>query len=170
MQRQGLSFVDVDDLTEDTDDVTATFERDCAQFRFDSLTLGVQEHAAVVRSFRWAEQIAHEDLVPSTSFFRRKHRGQVPTANIADNALRGAVDPADDPGSVDHVRRDAGTLMRPFQISVECCVQSGDGRKCARSALQTSNRRDRTTADDDARIHAGSALYPSASQTARRAV
>ena len=170
MRRERSGILHMLDVAEDADDVTAAFERDRAQLRLDPLTLGIQEHATVVRSFRRAEQIAHEDLVPSTSFFRRKHRGQVPTANIADNALRGAVDPADDPGSVDHVRRDAGTLKRPFQISVERCVQSGDGRKCARSALQTSNRRDRTTADDDARIHAGSALYPSASQTARRAV
>jgi hypothetical protein len=114
-----LGFVYIHDLAEDADDVTAALEWDCAQLCVDPLPSGVKEHAAVVRSLTRPEQIAHEDLVASTSLLRRKHRGQVTAANVADNALRGLVDPADDSVPIDHVCRDTGTLQRPFQISAK---------------------------------------------------
>src|SRR5262245_58975928 len=101
MRRERRVLVYVNDLTEDADHVTATFERDCAQFRLDPLSVGVEEDAVVVRSFRRAEQVAHENLLASTLLFRRQHRGQVTPANIAHKPLRSRVDPTDDPGSID---------------------------------------------------------------------
>jgi hypothetical protein len=117
-ERRALVYVN--DLTEDANDVTPTFERDCAQFRIDPLAFCIQEDAAVVRSFRRAEQIAHEDLLASLFLLRREHRGQVAPANIADNALRGRVHPTDDPEPIDHVRWNAATLKRALHISSEC--------------------------------------------------
>ena len=130
MRREWHVILHVPDVTENADDVAAAFEWYCAQFSLDPLTVGVQENAVVIRSFGRAEQVAHEDLVASAPVLRCEHRGHVATANIADNALCGRVDPSDDPVGVDRVCRNASTFEQVFHVSAEC-LQSPDGGSVA---------------------------------------
>jgi hypothetical protein len=108
------------DLTKDANRVAAALERDSTQLRLDPLTIGIQEDSAIVRSFPRAEKIAREDLMATPPLLRRKRRGHVTPANVAENPPCSRVNPANDSELIDRVRRDTDALKRVLHICVEC--------------------------------------------------
>jgi hypothetical protein len=112
-------ILDIFELAEDPDRVTATREWNSAELDRDAVAVGGQENTAIVGSFSRAGEIPDEDLVAAASLLRGEHGRHVTPTDVAHDAFRGRVDPADDSGAIDDVGRDADAPERLLYVDAE---------------------------------------------------
>src|SRR5262249_55767881 len=124
MRRRGRVILDVFYLPEDADDVVVTRKGDGAHLDRQPLPVRPQNDAFVVRTFGRPQEVAGEDLTATAPLLRRQDGGHLASDRIANEPLRGRIEPADDPVFVNHVGRDAYTMKRVFDIGAEL-LQTG---------------------------------------------
>ena len=90
---------EVRDLPEDADDVLAAQQRHRTDLDLDPLAAGVDEREAGVGDRRRPDDLAGEVLPRAPRVLRCDDGGELSPLDIADDPLRGRVDPADDPRS-----------------------------------------------------------------------
>jgi hypothetical protein len=131
------------DLAEDTDDLTARVQRDGADLDADPVAVVLQQRHLLVRRLDVAEDLLCEGLPRASRVLRCDHGGELPSDHVADHALRGRVDPADDPVGVDHVGGHVDLVERTLDVSVHR-PKPGHRAECL-SGSRGSHRPNRTT-------------------------
>src|SRR5262249_31677991 len=66
-----------------------------------------------------AEHLASEELLCASTVLRCHDRCEVPAANVTDETLGGGIDPADHPGRVERVARDANTVESTLNVAAD---------------------------------------------------
>ena len=119
MRRPRRSLVHVRHLPEDADHPVAPKKRHRAQLDADALAVGAQDHdLGVLRPAR-AGDVPCEHLSRPARLFGCDDRGELAAAHVADEPLRGRVEPADDPGPVDDVARDVDRLQGDLDVAAD---------------------------------------------------
>src|SRR5262249_46509853 len=140
--RRSLLVAAADDA-EHADDPVALVERTRADLDLDALAiLADHDHRGLGRRPR-PHHLAQEGLLGLARLLRDDERRLLPSADVADETLRGGIDPADDPEPVDRVGRDVQILEAAMEIArdtaeVRCasCGLPGGGHRVTRRRLR----------------------------------
>jgi hypothetical protein len=81
--------------------------------------VGVEEHELAVGRLGGARDLLREELARPPTFLRRDDRRELAPAHVTELAPRRVVDPADDPGRVDHVARHADVLEGNLDVAAD---------------------------------------------------
>ena len=104
---------------EDADHTLATHQRHRAHLQREAGSVGRDEHPAGLGRRGRAEHLAGEELLRRRPVLRADNRGEVPAANVAEEALSRRVDPPDDSGRVEDVARDGQAGERPLDVTAD---------------------------------------------------
>ena len=141
--RAGLVVCVTGQQSEDSDDAFTVFQRHRADVQHETRTVGGDQDAGRLGRRRRAEHLAREELACPSPVLGADDGREVPSANVAEQALCRRVDPPDDPVSVEHVAGDRESGQSLFDIAADCeatprCRHSA---QCRRSTTACHVRR-----------------------------
>jgi hypothetical protein len=112
-------FLDIGQLSEHADETVALHQGHGADVDADTAAVRAEKNDMRIRHLLGAGDLPREMLARSAGVLRRYDRRELPAADVADEAARCRIDPADDTRRVDDVARNADTLKCSFDVAAD---------------------------------------------------
>jgi hypothetical protein len=118
--RRARLFLAPGQQSEHADHTVPAHERHRADLDGDSVSPGRQQNAGRLGCGGGSKHLAREELACPRSVLRPDHLGEVPASHLAEQLLRGGVDPADHAVRVENVARHGNAGQGLFDVTAEC--------------------------------------------------